>query len=144
MSGDWVNRIGILLNFCAGFLLAPELIGIQRLERFEKSLEERLRRYRAFLESLPQPVVDLLALGIVASFFLITVAQALPFVPSVVTILGIVSFLLFRYGPGLLSLVLNIIIARLTGNARLRGIVVTLGIALFIVGNTLQLLATWL
>jgi hypothetical protein len=25
MSSDWVNRIGIILNFCAGFLLAPEL-----------------------------------------------------------------------------------------------------------------------
>jgi hypothetical protein len=44
----------------------------------------------------------------------------------------------------LLYRVLAIFTARLEGNDRLRGIVVTLGIALFIGGNTLQLLATWL
>ena len=34
-----LNPLGILLNFMAGFLLAPELIGIERLDKFEKWLE---------------------------------------------------------------------------------------------------------
>jgi hypothetical protein len=31
ISNDWLNRIGIILNFCAGFLVAPEIIGTTRL-----------------------------------------------------------------------------------------------------------------
>jgi hypothetical protein len=27
---DWLNRLGIIFNFLAGFLVAPELIGIRR------------------------------------------------------------------------------------------------------------------
>ena len=30
-----LNRIGIILNFCAGFMLAPELIGQKRLQWLE-------------------------------------------------------------------------------------------------------------
>jgi hypothetical protein len=64
MSSDWVNRIGIILNFCAGFLLAPELIGIQRLQRFEKFLEGSMPRFRDFVEGLPRRVLGLLELGL--------------------------------------------------------------------------------
>jgi len=35
------NRLGLLLSFLAGFLLAPELIGQERLNRFENWLEEK-------------------------------------------------------------------------------------------------------
>ncbi len=39
MEPEVLNRIGIILNFLAGFLLAPELLGTERLEKFEDSLE---------------------------------------------------------------------------------------------------------
>jgi hypothetical protein len=64
MSSDWVNRIGIILNFCAGVLLAPELIGIQRLQRFEKFLEGSMPGFRDFVEGLPRRVLGLLELGL--------------------------------------------------------------------------------
>jgi hypothetical protein len=42
MDNTWLNRIGILLNFLAGFLIAPELIGVERIHRFEVILETRI------------------------------------------------------------------------------------------------------
>jgi len=35
----WLNRLGIILNFLAGFMLAPELIGIERLKKIELFLK---------------------------------------------------------------------------------------------------------
>jgi hypothetical protein len=35
-----LNRLGILLNFIAGFLLAPQLIGLRRIQAAEEWLEE--------------------------------------------------------------------------------------------------------
>lgn len=34
-----LNRLGLILNFAAGFLLAPELIGHQRIQRWEDRIE---------------------------------------------------------------------------------------------------------
>ncbi len=42
MDNAWLNRIGIILNFLAGFLIAPELIGIERIRRLEALLERRI------------------------------------------------------------------------------------------------------
>lgn len=36
---EWLNRIGIILSFLAGFMLAPELIGEERIKKFERTLE---------------------------------------------------------------------------------------------------------
>lgn len=33
---DWLNRVGIFLNFLAGFLLSPGLIGTARIRAAEK------------------------------------------------------------------------------------------------------------
>lgn len=41
-----LNRLGIVLNFFAGFMLAPELIGIERLRSFENATEANLARLR--------------------------------------------------------------------------------------------------
>jgi hypothetical protein len=47
----WLDRIGIILDFIAGFMIAPELIGLERIYRIEqathrhgKSLRERVQR----------------------------------------------------------------------------------------------------
>lgn len=49
MWGIWLNRLGIVLNFAAGFLIAPELIGIERIQRFEERMLARSRKTRAGL-----------------------------------------------------------------------------------------------
>jgi hypothetical protein len=43
-SSILLNRLGIILNLIAGFLIAPELIGEERLKRFEIWMKERLHR----------------------------------------------------------------------------------------------------
>lgn len=37
---DWLNRIGIILNFIAGFMLAPQLIGESRIEYLEQYFDK--------------------------------------------------------------------------------------------------------
>lgn len=39
MNAILLNRIGIVLNFLAGFMLAPELLGIERLRRIENYMD---------------------------------------------------------------------------------------------------------
>ncbi|NJO84256.1 MAG: hypothetical protein HC828_16700, partial [Blastochloris sp.] len=39
ISIEALNRIGIVLNFAAGFMLAPELLGRQRLATMEDRIE---------------------------------------------------------------------------------------------------------
>lgn len=41
---DWVNRIGIILNFLAGFMLAPDLIGRERLLLIESKIEIKIEK----------------------------------------------------------------------------------------------------
>jgi len=39
MLNEWINRIGLILDFTAGFLLAPEIIGKRRLEMLEQRID---------------------------------------------------------------------------------------------------------
>lgn len=41
---EWLNRLGIVLNFFAGFMLAPELIGLERLKIIENKIEGAFSR----------------------------------------------------------------------------------------------------
>jgi len=50
----WLDRFGIILNFIAGFCLAPELIGVERLQR----LEDRIETYLHDLEAQLHPVLE--------------------------------------------------------------------------------------
>jgi len=43
MNMVWINRIGIILDFLAAFMIAPELIGEERLRHWEEAIENRLR-----------------------------------------------------------------------------------------------------
>ena len=47
-----INRIGIALNFAAGFLMAPDLIGIEKLKKWEVSIESGIEKVRASTERL--------------------------------------------------------------------------------------------
>ncbi len=57
LTHEWINRYGIILNFFAGFLLAPELLGITRLQRAENAIERTLMRSKELLS----PFVSLMA-----------------------------------------------------------------------------------
>jgi hypothetical protein len=42
---ECLNRVGIILNFLAGFMIAPELIGLDRIRRFENAMEKIARSW---------------------------------------------------------------------------------------------------
>src|SRR5262245_46084403 len=42
----WLNRIGVILNFCAGFMVAPELIGNEGLRKIQLKTTRILFRLR--------------------------------------------------------------------------------------------------
>lgn len=48
----WLNRIGIILNFLAGFMLAPELLGVERIRKTEDFLEKIVSRTLIFSDIL--------------------------------------------------------------------------------------------
>lgn len=50
IDSDWTNKLGIILNFFAGFLIAPELLGLDRLRKFEELIEKVARGINTFLE----------------------------------------------------------------------------------------------
>jgi len=49
-----LNQIGILFNFLAGFLLAPDIFGEKKLIEWENSIKNRLRRSENLLRELAQ------------------------------------------------------------------------------------------
>lgn len=44
----WLNRIGIILNFCAGFMLAPELLGVNRIRKLENRIKSFLNSFYSY------------------------------------------------------------------------------------------------
>jgi uncharacterized membrane protein len=48
MDTTLLNRVGIVLNFLAGFMLAPELLGVERLRKAEIYLEQSLGKHNQF------------------------------------------------------------------------------------------------
>lgn len=55
---EWINRIGIAFNFFAGFMVAPELIGDERLKRIEDYLENIFTNRKNVLERNYSSVID--------------------------------------------------------------------------------------
>jgi hypothetical protein len=52
-TADWVNRVGMLLGFVAFWFAAPELIGEQRLLRWEHLAEQGVRLIPKGFEKVP-------------------------------------------------------------------------------------------
>jgi hypothetical protein len=214
MDHEWLNRLGIVLNFLAGFLLAPELIGLHRLSRFEEWLETQIKLQLESIKHLYAPIEKYLYIGfpmaqlgiwlevsarkiiilvlvlslfsilwwavfvyILASvklrpeytatvvFFFITVPSSALWVISsfnlntevlktiffFVTVIAVLQwgfvggiFVVGMYLlPKALEQLLTLSLHSLMENEGLRSIVVTVGVVFFIIGNFLQLWATF-
>jgi hypothetical protein len=59
MDGEWLNRAGIILNFLAGFMLAPELLGLHRLREFEAYLEQMVTTQKSYFDRLTPKIGSL-------------------------------------------------------------------------------------
>jgi len=180
----WIERVGILLNFLAGFLLAPELIGAGRIAKAQSWIEARVRAVEQFIVGLAAAVhllaqslgVELgqdaksglrilivMALGYwvggaaviyvvwphaIARLIVIALVLSLPPLLMLLASRSGGDLLILAFGVGLpfvyATLVLFAKIANsLSGDSRLRRLLVLLGVILFIIGNGLELFATF-
>lgn len=169
MDSVVVNRIGLLLTFLAGFLLAPELIGVKRLSRFEewlertakniaKNIQERRRQgIKLAHESIfheqrdvkPEEYTFARSAKAVLGFYVI------PLIAGTLALIFIHDWLvrIFLAPLVIISWIFYFIIfvwggallllRLLRGNNRLKTWMIVLGLLIYIVGNLLQFWATF-
>jgi hypothetical protein len=53
VTAEVLNRVGVVLTFLAGFLLAPQLIGLDRIRRVESWAERRAGSFTTARVSVP-------------------------------------------------------------------------------------------
>jgi hypothetical protein len=157
----WLNRIGIILNFLAGFMLAPELLGIERLRRLEEWSAAQAAAMRQTITGIG------LGMLIVA---LIEIAQSLKartsepptlqdksirarirrlLTPAQLGLKKVGKFIenqevrVFSFAVGLFGNGIHKLIDKLETPGSIRGALVAGGIACFIIGNALQFIGTF-
>lgn len=197
LDPDTVNRLGIVLNFLAGFFLAPELLGERRLDQIEENIETTLTKISKLISKIESSIQR--GSGRIRNWFIVVSGTVLTFIflPSVLSLfetdftsattnilliyitstLTLLFLLVVFIDDGIKLTMANIIylpivimlqawtwilivaplvsavwlsrvvvqtgIKSLTGDKRLRSILVSVGILTFIVGNLLQLIATF-
>ncbi|MBH8576838.1 hypothetical protein I8752_28385 [Nostocaceae cyanobacterium CENA369] len=165
---DWLNRIGIILNFFAGFMLAPDLIGKDKILRFENWLEPKLKIIVSFLKNFIffsfASAFELQIYKPLRIFLIILISLSLIFVFYIVpkvSIIGdmgifgtIISILLFIVISMLMLIIFTFfLIIILFGMSRLEhqlekddtflSWLTFWGIVFFIIGNLLQFIASF-
>lgn len=151
----WLNRLGIILNFCAGFLLAPELLGLKRIISLENQIETILAtllgKFRKGGRGISNEFALILTIsataGIVTVSYLAFVnANASNTIALVILLNIIIDVALFFGAPIGIYLLYRLLLSvthRLNEDNALRSIFIWWGIIFFIVGNLLQFLATF-
>lgn len=143
----WVNAIGLLLQFIAFWLAAPELLGEPTLRRFEKGLKK-------LVTQLPIIIIWIVVLGYGITSISLSLIKGLDAAKNGITVesltqfyilLGIFSFLyiLFmvfykRIKKGLETKLAQPLVEKLINNTETRKQALILGAVLFSVGFILQ------
>ncbi|HEX6371028.1 MAG TPA: hypothetical protein VF006_19075 [Longimicrobium sp.] len=117
MDNDWVNRIGVILNFAAGFMVAPELIGLDRLRHLETRIERRLESIRSSLHGRMAITKKFIGYLGTTSPFWIGLCLAL----AIVAVIGLLFIRLFWYALGLLAVVYALLVYLGIAEMRWRG-----------------------
>jgi hypothetical protein len=157
MDSEWLNRLGILLNFIAGFLLAPQLIGVARIHRIENALERALGAAQHRVDALRRrtkgrfvpfvflvTTVGAVALGAAATdtFLSFHVPEVAGVVSRMVAIVIVVT-VLAATAIVLTERIAGRLVRSLDGDDRLSSYLVGLGIVTFVSGNLFQFVATF-
>lgn len=159
MDDLWLNRAGIVLNVFAGFLLAPELIGLKRIAAFEGRLERSLPSLHAALGRLRRflspnrwapPVVTITTVGTV--IWIAAANLGPPEIRRVAADIGdeLLIFVGVTYVAYIasvvvasLDIIVGAIVRALSRGDRLTVAMVLVGITVFVLGNLFQLVATF-
>lgn len=143
----WVNAIGLLLQFIAFWLAAPELLGEPTLRRFEKGLKK-------FVTLLPMIIIWVVILGYGITSLILSLMKGLDAAKNGTTEsdmnafyikLAVVSGLYFifiafykRIKIGLETKLAQPLVEKLINNTETRKQALILGAVLFSVGFLLQ------
>ena len=152
----FLNRLGILLNFFAGFLVAPELIGATGMQRVETAIKNvsvvlsgisdfltkqekmSIQQYygmRMLTLFVAAPVI-LFVTSLTSHFFNTNSTATAILVPTLYVLISLaVVLLLSAYAPYLITSLKN--------KDALRRALVRWGIACFIFGNLFQFISTF-
>jgi hypothetical protein len=152
----WLNRIGIILNFCAGFMLAPELLGTKRLlvieaktKHFLSRMKQFVKGYRDFLPMWRFFLPMLLLLLFSYTMVLISKRSGNNSLPNYLTTIAPIAIAISGFLASGIILAFVILLSvdylsmKLAGDERLRYVLIWWGIIFFIVGNLLQFIATF-
>lgn len=158
---EWLNRIGIILNFLSFWFVAPDIIGEARLKAWERNLEKAIGEIGpgclgcsgfaagCLLSITVFTVFIFIAFQIMARYLLdseVGVMKSL-FVFATIFASGVVCLWQFVRGQevneAIISEFIRSVLQRLANEDRIRHRSLLLGIAMFIIGNVLQFVATF-
>jgi len=138
---QWIDRVGLLLNFLAFCFAAPELLGERRLKTWRQPLERWLM------------VIVVLVWFLLLSFLWVAFSDLMPdemvemmptiWLISTTAVLSVVSALPLIIPGGVLSRVVRPMIQQLADDAHARRRFLAAGAVLFVLGFLLQLAATF-
>jgi hypothetical protein len=167
-----LNRFGIVLNILAGFFVAPELIGERRIRSWEDAAEQRAKSILARRRPAPIRTAEeapsleggwKILLGIATAAVVVLSFVSIPFIAfdrlspnlrtafaAILTFLVVLKEVVGWLPPRAKAMTLTsaATVARkmanwLEGDDKLRGTMVSFGIATFLLGNFLQLASTY-
>jgi hypothetical protein len=150
LAADWINRLGLFLGFLAFWFAAPELIGEERLKRWEKwALEDFIRDVPKNLGCLVSfSVACLMAFSWLALCLLLPdriltdrVVNVVAYASPIAVILA--GIFLQSKAEKLLPKFTQPLLASLANNERLRARSLLLGAFLFTLGFILTFAATF-
>jgi hypothetical protein len=168
ISQQDINRIGIVLNFIAGFMVAPELLGPNNVQKAEDLIEKILLRAQGIPSKIKIVTSDIITvedlelsdiliviayISVTSLLLLVAVRNLLPaleqesrgfstrdwIVILIITTGNVVVYQVIVGG----SKVATWLLKHLAGDDRVRAFLVRSGIFVFIIGNLLQLVATY-
>ena len=139
----WVNVVGILFEFFSFWLVAPEILGEERLKSWEERLETGIG-------ILPKIVVTLLSLFLVATagyiFFGFIIGRRLIEFALLSEATGVVFVFLmslaFMIGWNMERRLVPRLLRTLRDDAKFRERCLAVGAMLFVIGTAFQLIAT--
>ncbi len=139
---QWIDRVGLLLNFLAFCFAAPELLGEQRLKAWRRQLERWSMAivilvwflllsflWVGFSDLIPDEMVDMMpTIWLISTTTVLSVASALPLIVP----------------GGVLSRIVRPMMQQLADDAQARQRSLAAGAILFVLGFVSQLAASFL
>ena len=133
---EWVNRVGIVLEFLSFWFAAPEILGEERLRKLERRVEKGV---------IVLPEV-LFVVGVAVMFLIIiplTLNERISWSVATLMIVVVSVLVLLLLPLAMQGVVIPPLLRILADDERIRQRSLAVGAVLFVVGILLELIATF-